>query len=388
MKKTICILGSTGSIGTTTLKIILDKKKLFEINTLVANKNFNTIIRQIRKYKPKNFVINDKNVFDRVKKKNFTKTKIHNNLNFFTKGKKIDLVISAIPGLAGLEPTIKSITNCRKILLANKESIICGWDIIVKLSKKNNVKIVPIDSEHFSITKLLEGHKKDEVEKIYLTASGGPFFGKKINLKNITPHQAIKHPKWSMGKKISIDSSNMMNKVFEVLEAQKLFAYPLNKFDIIIHPESLVHAIIKFKNGITKFLYHEPTMVIPISNALFDSEVKIKSFLNHNTNNQLKQLNFFPTDKKKFPAINLLYKYKQYPSTPIILNAANEILVDNFLRKKIGYTSIIAYLFKVLKDKKYIKYAIKSPKSLNEVHGIDSWTRDLTLKTIFKYKKK
>ena len=385
MRKKIVILGSTGSIGTTSLKIIRKKKNLFNIELLSANKNYKKICKQILKFKPRYFVVTNSSIFLKVKKRfKNKKTKILNSYKqiSFSK-KKVDITIASIPGIAGLEPTIDFTKRSKKILLANKESIICGWQIISKLGKKYRTKIVPIDSEHFSIMKLLENHKENEIEKIYITASGGPFLNlPKNRFKNVKPSDAIKHPKWSMGKKISVDSSTLMNKILELVEAQKIFPFHLKKYRIIIHPQSLVHAIIKLKNGITKLLYHEPDMTIPISNAIFESKIDINNYIKKK--DKIKNLEFFDVDKKRFSAIKLVPKLNNYVSTPIIINAANEILVDHFLKKKISFTSILSYLFLVLKDKNYKKYAIYKPTSLRNIYRIDQWTRTVTLKIIDK----
>jgi 1-deoxy-D-xylulose-5-phosphate reductoisomerase len=383
MKKKIAILGSTGSIGTTSLKIIKKKRKLFNIELLSANKNYKKICKQIVKFKPRYFVVTNNNIFLKTRKKfKNKKTKILNNYKQISFSKrKIDITIASIPGIAGLEPTINFTKKSKKMLLANKESVICGWHMISKFGKKYKTKIVPIDSEHFSIMKLLENHKENEVEKIYITASGGPFLNlPKNKFKNIKPSDAVKHPKWSMGKKISVDSSTLMNKILELIEAQKMFPFHLKKYQIIVHPQSLVHAIIKLKNGITKLLYHEPDMTIPISNAIFDSKIDIDNYIK--TKNRIKNLEFFNVDKKKFPAIKLIPKLNKYVSTPIIINAVNEILVDHFLKKKIRFTSILKHLFSVLKDKNYKKYAIYKPINLRNIYIIDQWSRMTALKII------
>ena len=213
--------------------------------------------------------------------------------------------------------------------------------------KKIKLKSLPLDSEHFSIYQLIKGAKNNQIDKIFLTASGGPFLNFPLKkLKSITPAQAIKHPKWKMGKKISVDPSNLMNKILELLEAKKIFDFDFDKYKIIIHPQSLIHAIVKFKNGITKFLYHETNMMIPIANAMFDSKVDLKDFkIKESENNQIENLQFFDVDKKRFPAIKILKKLNKYQSTPIITNAANEELVQEFLKEKISYNSIINYIF-------------------------------------------
>ena len=233
-------------------------------------------------------------------------------------------------------PTILMMKKSKKILIANKESIICGWNLISKSSQKYKTKIIAIDSEHYSISKLLENINIKEVKKIYLTASGGPFLNyKKSQLQKIKLQNALKHPKWQMGKKITIDSATLMNKVLEYIEAQKLFKLSYKKLDIIIHPESLVHAIIKLNNGLTKFLYHETTMVVPIANAIFDNNLNIDNLLYSKTN--ISNLTFKKPNPDNFPVIKILKRVNEYPSTPIIINAANEILVQHFLAKKIPF---------------------------------------------------
>ena len=204
-----------------------------------------------------------------------SKTKIINSLNVRTLTRVSSITVTAIPGLAGLPLTLSIIKKSKKMLIANKESIICGWSLINKNSLKYKTEIIPVDSEHFSILKLIENTKLDQIEKVYLTASGGPFLNfKKKELEKIKPEQALKHPKWNMGKKISIDSSTLINKVLEYIEAQKLFNLSNDKLEIIIHPESLVHAIIKFKNGLTKFIYHETSMIIPLANEIGRAHVR------------------------------------------------------------------------------------------------------------------
>ena len=254
------------------LKIIEKNKYLFNVKLLSANKNYKLIINQIRIYKPDYFVVNDKITFNKIKKKiRGNKTKILNSFKNIKFKKKLDICISAIPGIAGLSPTILMTQLSKKLLIANKESIICGWQLLRSNAKKYKTKIIPLDSEHYSILTLIENHHISEIKKIYLTASGGPFLDySQKQLKKVKPKDALQHPKWKMGKKISIDSSTLMNKIFELIEAQKLFNIPKEKLDILIHPDSLVHAIVEFNNGLTKLIYHETSMIIPIANAIFD----------------------------------------------------------------------------------------------------------------------
>ena len=383
MRKKISILGSTGSIGCTSLKIIKRKKFNFDIIFLSAKNNYKAICSQIKLYKPKYFIVTDFNTFKKVShkfKKN--KTKILNNFDKINIKKKIDVIISAIPGIDGLLPTLTVMKFTRKILLANKESVICGWHLIKKDSLKYKVKILPIDSEHFSILKLIENHNIEKIEKIYLTASGGPFLNyKSYQFKKIKLEDALKHPKWKMGKKITIDSATLMNKILELIEAQKLFDISHKKLDVIIHPDSLVHAVIVLRNGLTKMLYHHTTMIIPIANALLDGNLNINDFYRSKKNkkNYIENLTFKKVNPDTFPLIKLKNKLNEYPATPIIINAANEVLVDQFLKKKITYNDIIRGIKYILRDRNYKKYAIKKPTTIKQILEIDFWAKNKTL---------
>ena len=382
MKKFISILGSTGSVGLNTLKIINRKKKYLKPYLFSSNKNYNLICHQIKKYKPIIFLINDEKVFKKVKKKFIrSRTKIINNLQTSDLKKISDITVLAISGIAGLSPTLLMIKKSKKILIANKESIICGWNLILKNLILYKTKFIPIDSEHFSIFQILENSKFDQIEKVYLTASGGPFLGfKKKQLRNIKPKHALSHPKWSMGKKISVDSSTLMNKVLEYIEAQKLFNLPKEKLDILIHPESLVHAIVKFKNGLSKFIYHETSMQIPIANAIFDYKINMNIFIKND--NTIKNLSFKTPDSNNYPIIKILKKANEHPSTSIIINASNEVLVDHFLRKKVPFLSIPIIIKEILGDRNYKKYAIRKPKNLEQIYEINSWAKTKTLEKI------
>ncbi len=388
IKKKIAILGSTGSIGEASLKILKYNRKEFNIVLLSANSNYKSIKKQINKFKPEFFVINNFTVFQKIFKSNKKgKTKILNKFSEIPKKIKFDITISSIVGIAGLEPTIHFTKKSKKVLLANKESIICGWHILKKIAKKNKTKIIPIDSEHFSIEQLTKNYKDDDIKKIYITASGGPFLRKPIkSFKNINPKEASRHPKWKMGIKISIDSSNLMNKTLELIEAYRLFPFSQNKYDIIIHPQSLIHAIVLFKNGQTKFLYHETDMKIPIVNAIYDNKVNIENFFKNKKNYflNLKYLKFEKVDKKRFPIVTLLKDKICQNSGPIILNASNEILVDRFIKKKIPYSAIYQSLRRIFKDRDFVKYAVKKTPSLDEIYKIDEWARKKTLDIINK----
>ena len=356
-KKKICILGSTGSIGRTTLEIILKNKKDFDVVLLSGNNNVELLISQAKKFKPKYVYSN--NYFFKEKIKTFCK---NNNIYFIDdlnslKKIKFDVTIAAISGMAGLLPTINIIKFSKKILIANKESIICGWKFILKELKKHHCNFTPIDSEHFSIFNLIENKNLNSVKYIYLTASGGPFFEKKVNLNNVTPSQAAKHPNWKMGKKISIDSANLMNKVLEVIEASLIFNLPINKFKIIIHPQSLIHAIIEFKNGLSSMLYHYNDMKIPITNSLYNNFYNYKNndhkFLSQN------KLTFIEANSKKNPSLKILNLNNVLNENGFILiNALNEILVQKFLKNKITFPDIVNKLIGILNTnivKNYLK---------------------------------
>ena len=348
-----------------------------------ANKNYNLICKQIIKYKPEIFVINEKKTYEKIRKKfRNRKIKIKNDFNLLKIKKKSEITISAIPGIAGLYPTLQIVGLTKKLLIANKEAIICGWDLIMNKAKKTSTKIIPIDSEHFSIFNLLKGHNVGEINKVYLTASGGPFlhFSKK-QLKKISPYQALKHPKWKMGKKITIDSATLMNKILELAEAQKLFNLSSEKIEILIHPQSLVHAIVDFKNGLKKFIYHETSMLIPIANAIFENNFEIKNIFKIN-NIQIKNLYFDKVNVNTFPIIKLKNRVNEHPSSSIIINASNEILVDQFLHKKLPFLHISKIIMDILGHRYYKKYALQRPKNINQIKKIDSWAREVTLNKI------
>ena len=390
MKKKIAILGSTGSIGQSTLDII-KKVKEFKVEILVANKNYFKIVNQIKNFNPNIVVINNKEIFLKIKKK-YKKKKIiilNNITSVYKYTTKIDVTVSAIPGIAGLEPTVLFTKLSKKILLANKEAIICGWHLIKKNSIKYNTELIAIDSEHFSITTLLKNYSKDQIEKVYITASGGPFLNLNISkFKKIKPKDAVKHPKWNMGKKISVDSATLMNKVLEITEALKLFPFNLNQYEIIIHPDSLIHAIIKLKNGTSLFLHHCPDMKIPIGNALLKSFNYI-NFSNSKNKiyNKIQNLNFSTVNRKKFPAVTLIPTMNSRKSSPIIINAANEIFVDEFLKNNIKFNDIVGYLKLVIRDKSYIKTSNLSSDSVKNIYKIDNWARKTAYKIIKKRNK-
>ena len=310
MKK-IAIFGSTGSIGSSLLKIIKDDKKNFKIELLTANKNYTKLIKQAKFFDVKNIILTDYNSFLIATKllKN-TRIKIFQSFDSLNKifdiNKKIDYSMCAISGFQGLKPTLDIIKFTKTIAIANKESIICGWNLIRKDLKKYKTFFIPIDSEHFSIWSLLDSNNKNNFEKIYITASGGPF--RKLSLKkfkNISIKDALIHPNWSMGKKITIDSATMMNKVFEIIEAKKIFDLNYKQLEILTHPKSYLHAIVKFNNGLSKLLVHDTNMTIPIFNSIyFNTYKKLKS--KNIDIEALNNLSLKKIDNIRFPVLKIL----------------------------------------------------------------------------------
>ena len=374
MKKKIAILGSTGSIGKTLINIVKQDKKNFEIILLSAEGNYKELLKQAKFFKVKNLIITNKESYNKIRKVKFSKKiNIYNNFNNFKKifKKKIDYTMSSISGIQGLKPTIEIIKFTNKIAIANKEAIICGWDLIQKELKKNKTEFIPVDSEHFSIWYALRDINKNLIEKIYLTASGGPFLNKPLHkLKNVNYKQAVKHPNWKMGKKISIDSATMMNKVFEIIEAKKIFNISYKKLSILIHPRSYVHAIIKLKNGLTKIIVHDTSMKIPIFNSLYSSSNIINS-----KNIDLKILNnldFKIVDYRRFPLTKILNNLPEKSSLfETILVSINDKLVELFLDNKIKYTDISKKMHNILRLKNLNKYKMINVKNINEIIKIN-----------------
>jgi len=378
MKKKIAILGSTGSIGKTLINIIKEDKKNFEIILLSAEGNYKELLKQAKIFKVKNLIITNEESYNKIRKAKFSKKiNIYNNFNNFKKifKKKIDYTMSSISGIQGLKPTIEIIKFTNKIAIANKEAIICGWDLIQKELKKNKTEFIPVDSEHFSIWYALRDINKNLIEKIYLTASGGPFLNKPLKkLKKVNYKQAIKHPNWKMGKKISIDSATMMNKVFEIIEAKKIFNISYKKLSILIHPKSYVHAIIKLKNGLTKIIVHDTSMKIPIFNSLYSSSNIINS-----KNIDLKILNnldFKTVDYRRFPLTKILNNLPEKSSLfETILVSINDKLVELFLDNKIKYTDISKKMHSILRLKNLKKYKMINVKNINEIIKINKETK-------------
>ena len=385
MKKKIAIFGSTGSIGKSLIEIIKHDKNNFEIILLTTNKNYSKLLNQAKIYKVKNLIITDKKSYEIVKKKKH-KINIYNNFDNLNKifKNKIDYVMSAISGIDGLSPTFQSIKYTKKIAIANKESIICAWNILKKELNKNNTKFIPVDSEHFSIWSALPNKKIiNNVDEIFITASGGPFYKLPISkFSKITIKDATSHPNWKMGKKISVDSSTMMNKVFEVIEAKNIFNIPISKLKILTHPESYLHAIIKFKNGLSKMIVHETDMKIPIFNSIYENKEYYKKISKLNLN-KLNKLNLKKPNLKKFPLIKILQiipeKFSLYET---ILVSTNDTLVELFLKNKINFISFPKVFESLIKLKEFKKYKNKVPTKIDQIIKLNKLVQ-LNIKSIY-----
>jgi 1-deoxy-D-xylulose-5-phosphate reductoisomerase len=377
MIKKIAILGSTGSIGQTTCEIIKKNKKDFKVVLLSTNNNVNKIYKQALLLDVKNLIIKNKLKYFKYQNK-FQKKKIKvffndSDLNKIVK-KKIDYTMCSVSGLAGLKSTLKAIEFSKAVGIANKESIVCAWNLISKKLKKYNTKFIPIDSEHYSIWTLLQNTKINSVNEIIITASGGPFLNILLSqLSKIKLNQVLHPPVWSMGKKISIDSSTMMNKIFEIIEAQKIFNLDVKKFKILIHPKSYIHSIVKFNNGIIKILAHDTDMRIPIINSIYNNNKIIKTKINlKNLNN----LELSRPDVIKFPSIKFLkYLNNKNSMFETILTTANDQLVEFFMKNKIKYLDIIKYLNKIINLSEFKPYFKKKPKDLNQIIKLSTYVK-------------
>ena len=379
MKKKIAILGSTGSIGKTLINILKKDKKNFEIVLLTTNKNYKELTKQAKIFKVKNLIAINENTYLRLKKNSISKdSKIFNNFESFNKifKTKIDYVMSSISGLEGLRPTFNVIKHTKFIAIANKESIICGWNILDKELKKYQTKFIPVDSEHFSINYALNDNLKSNINNIYLTASGGPLLKvpldkfKKVKISNV-----LKHPNWSMGKKISIDSATLMNKVFEVIEAKKIFNIPYKKLKILIHPASYVHALLKFNDGMIKIIAHDTNMTIPIYNSLnFKKKFNLKT--KEVDLKKLNNLEFNKVDHKKFPLINILSRLPNSDTLyETIIVATNDEFVKLYLNGKINYIDLVNNIYNFISLNEFTKFKLIKPKKIETIEKLNSYVR-------------
>jgi 1-deoxy-D-xylulose-5-phosphate reductoisomerase len=359
-KKKIAIMGSTGSIGTQCLEVISEQQAHFEVEVLAANSNADLLIAQSLKFLPNAVVIADESKYQQVKAalqphdiKVFAGTKA---LEEIVEMESIDMVLSAIVGYAGLASTINAIQHKKNIALANKETLVVAGDLVTRLAAENGVNLYPVDSEHSAIFQCLAGEFHNKIEKIYLTASGGPFRGKtRADLMKVTKANALKHPNWTMGAKITIDSATLMNKGLEVIEAKWLFGLKPEQIDVIVHPQSIVHSIVQFEDGSMKAQMGLPDMKLPIQYALgYPDRMKCAfprfNFLNYPT------LSFEQADLLTFRCLQLAYDaMNKGGNMPCILNAANEVAVQAFLEDKIQFLEIAEIVEKTMASVTFIK---------------------------------
>ena len=369
MKKKITIFGSTGSIGDSTLDLIKSHPEKYEIVGLTINKNYKKLIEQVNDFKPKIVSINNTRSFKKFKEINSNKSlKVVNGNDSYDEilDYETDIVVAAITGSAGLMPVVKAAKKGISIALANKESLVCSGSLITSIANKNGSIILPVDSEHNAIFQVLDIKNRSKVSKLILTASGGPFLNTKTkDLFNIKPEQAIKHPNWSMGKKISVDSATMMNKGLELIEAHYLFEMPYKKIDVIIHPESIIHSCVEYTDGSILSQMGTPDMRIPISFVLAYPD-RISNSVKKLELGKVKELTFFEPDLDKFPCLGLAYEsLKIQKSAPAVLNAANEVAVEAFLNNHIKFISIPKIVEKTLNKTSF--YELNSIKDVIEV---------------------
>ena len=360
IKKRIAVFGSTGSIGTQALEVIEAHPDLFEVEILTAQTNDKLLIEQALKFNPNAVVIADESRYEKVKLAlESTDVKVfggENALDEVADFDTYDMMLAAIVGFAGLKPTLRAIENGKAIALANKETLVVAGDLVMQLAVEKRVPIIPVDSEHSAIFQCLVGETRNRIEKIILTASGGPFLGKKPNfLVNVKRDHALQHPNWKMGAKITIDSATLMNKGLEMIEAKWLFNLTPEQIEVVIHPQSIIHSMVQFEDGSIKAQMGLPDMKLPIQYALaFPQRVA-----NNNPRPNFKKipiLSFEPPDVKTFRNLSLAeMALEKGGNFPCILNAANEIAVWAFLNNRIGFLDITAVIEKTLQKINYIE---------------------------------
>ncbi len=381
-KKKVVILGSTGSIGKSALQVIKDCRDRFEVFGLSAHKNFELIRCQIKEYKPKVVVLTEEDTYEKVKKE-FPDNKIKiyfsaDGINKMVSFPEADLVINAIVGSAGLLPSLATLQAGKTLALANKESLVMAGELLTDLAKKKRLEILPVDSEHSAIKQCLQSGKKSEVKKLILTASGGPLYlSKKKDFSKITIKQALSHPTWEMGKKITIDSATLMNKGLEIIEAHWLFKIPASQIKVIIHPQSVIHSMVEFVDGSIIAQMSNPDMKMPLQYALLYPE-RIKTNNSFLDLTRVKNLTFLEPDLRRFPGLKLCYFALELGGTaPCVLNASNEVAVESFLNKKLSFDKIPFLVRKVLSNHK-----VKQNPSLKEILEADRWARKESLNFI------
>ena len=377
--KNIAILGSTGSIGTQALDVISANIDHFEVEVLTANSNAELLIAQAKKFKPNTVVIVDESkyelVFDALDKIDIKVYAGENALCSVVEMDSIDVVLTALVGYSGLKPTIHAINAGKSIALANKETLVVAGELITKLAEEKGVNIYPVDSEHSAIFQCLVGEFHNPIEKIILTASGGPFRGKDTNfLKGVTKEQALKHPNWDMGAKITIDSASLMNKGLEVIEAKWLFNLSFEQIEVVVHPQSIIHSMVQFTDGSIKAQLGLPDMRLPIQYALSYPE-RLQSDFERFSFADYPALTFEQPDTKTFQNLELAFEaMKKGGNQPCVLNAANEVAVDCFLKDKIGFLEMSDMIVNCLNRVGFI-----ATPSIEDYVSTDKETRILAL---------
>ena len=382
MKKKIVILGSTGSIGTQTIDVVASNPDKFELFGITAHSNYELLINQARKYKP-NFVIVTKDECYHIVKEALSNEDIKvfagiDSVCDLVSMPSVDIVVTAMVGYAGLKPTISAVKASKTIALANKETLVVAGELIKDLALKHHSPILPVDSEHSAIFQCLTGEITNPIEKIILTASGGPFRRHSLEeLKHVTKADALKHPNWEMGAKITIDSASMMNKGFEVIEAKWLFDLNIDQIDVLVHPQSIVHSMVQFKDGSVKAQLGLPDMRLPIAYALsfpnrLENDYERLDFLKFN------QLNFEKPDIERFRNLGFAFEaMKQGGNMPCILNAANEIAVYGFLHDKISFLGMSDLIEWAMTNTDYI-----ANPTYEDYVATDSFVRKITSEKI------
>ena len=359
-KKRIAILGSTGSIGTQALEVVEQYPEYFDIRVLSTNSNVDLLAEQTQKYAPASVVVCDETRYERLRKLlDKDSVDIHSGVDALAeivKSDDIDLVLISLVGYAGLLPTINAIKSHKEVALANKETLVVAGELVTSLSREYDAPIYPVDSEHSAIYQCLVGEENNHVEKIYLTASGGPFLNfSREQLKEVTKQQALKHPNWNMGNKITIDSASLMNKGLEVIEARWLFDLEYGQIDVIIHPQSVIHSIVQFEDGSMKAQMGLPDMKLPILYALTAPD-RLKTNFKRFNFEDFSRLTFEKPDSERFPNLFLAYEsMKAGGNMPCILNAANEIAVEAFLKDKIGFLQMSDIVEQTMNKISYIR---------------------------------
>jgi len=374
--KHIAILGSTGSIGQNTLNVVRGLSGKFRVAALTANSNIALLLRQIKEFHPEFVCIRDLDAAlalkAQLKNKNVKILVGEAGLEEIVCHKKIEQIVLAISGSSALRPLLKALDSAKNIALANKEALVMAGPIIMNKVKKNKVNIIPIDSEQSAIWQCLRGEGVGKIKNIYLTASGGPFRNIKVSaLKNISIKRVLKHPRWKMGEKISVDSANLMNKGLEVLEAMVLFGLGFDKIKVIIHPEAVIHSMVEFVDGVIMAQLSVTDMRIPIQYALSYPE-RLKTKLVSLDFFKLKSLNFYKPDLNRFPCLRLAYRAAYERGTmPCVLNAANEISVEAFLNNRLDFSCIPQVILKVMDRHK----KVKNP-NLSDIFKADLWAKN------------